>query len=146
MNSELTTIYLLQASIAKKLGPKYLVNMNALTSSLSRPREQEARLGRLPELDLVIWGPNPKEPFIVEFKSLRKGIDVPLSAVPLLIDLVDKNPGVQPHLIFATNGRIGSLVRSELLQRNIDIVESDDVSDMSNKISTIVQRKSQPSI
>lgn len=144
MISEVTTVSLLQASIAKKLGPKYLVNMNALTSSLSQGREDMGSGSRPREMDLVIWGPNRNKPFIVEFKSLRKGIDVPLSTVPLLIELVDKNPGVQPHLIFATNGRVGPLVRSELLRRNIDIIESDDLSDMSAKISSIIQNKSQP--
>jgi hypothetical protein len=144
MISELTTVSLLQASIAKKLGPGYLVNMNALTSSFSEGAAGAGGNYGRSEMDLVIWGPNPKEPFIVEFKSLRKGVDVPLSTVPLLVELVDKNPGVQPHLIFATGGRVGPLVRAELLRRNIDIVESDDLTDMSAQIASIVQRKSQP--
>lgn len=150
MISELTTVSLLQASIAKKLGPRYIVNMNALTSSLSGGTAGTGGNYGRSEMDLVIWGPNPKEPFIVEFKSLRKGVDVPLSTVPLLttmpllVELINKNPGVQPHLIFATSGRVGSLVRAELLRRNIDIVESDNLTDMSAQITSIVQRKSQP--
>jgi len=93
-------------------------------------------------MDLVIWGPDKNRPFIVEFKSLRKGISVPLSSVPLLIDLVDKNPGIQPHLIFATNGLVGSLVRDELGRRNIDIVESESLSEMTAKITNIILRES----
>lgn len=142
MISELATISLLQDSIAKKLGPEYLVNMNALTSSLARGQEHLISDYRDREMDLVIWGPDKNKPFIVEFKSLRKGIGVPLSSVPLLIDLVDRNPGVQPHLIFATNGLVGPLVRDELQRRNIDVIESESLSEMTAKITDIIFRES----
>lgn len=142
MITEFAKTLFLRDSIAKKLGSKYLVNMNALTSSLARGKDNFGEDYRDREMDLVIWGPDKNRPFIVEFKSLRKGIGVPLSSVPLLIDLVDKNPGIQPHLIFATNGLVGSLVRDELGRRNIDIVESESLSEMTAKITNIILRES----
>lgn len=136
--NEMASVFFLQSEISKALGNGYLVNTNALTSSLSRGTSLEYSMYGEREMDLVIWGPSRKRPVIVEFKSLRKGVGVPLSTVPLLIDLVDKNPGLQPYLIFATNGVVGSLVRHELGRRNIIIVESDSLSAMAMEISNIV--------
>lgn len=91
--------------------------------------------------DLVIQHKN--DTFIVEVKHFSRPAVLPLSAALATKRLVEANLDLSPKVIFATNSTINSMLRTELAQQHVNVVEYKTSAELLDKVLTSIQRRDQ---
>lgn len=132
MENDFALVSMLEAALKNSLGDRYLVN----TAPPYQVREGPAHI----RPDLIIWPQDdPKRPYMVELKMINKNFDLPLAVANQTRKMIEENRDLNPMLILATTSRVGNLLRQELDEQNVAIVQSEMSSNLADDITELIR-------
>lgn len=92
--------------------------------------------------DLVVWPRDGSHgPFMVELKMMDKDFDLPLAVAGQTRRIIDESRALNPTLIVATTGRVGKLLREELNDQDVSVVQSSAVGTLADDLSNFILQR-----